>query len=271
MKKILGTTAATLVVLALIASFVVYPSMAASTARDQIITGVAAVAQASDVKISGVTVEVDGGNGISALAGGKKVGDISIRIARIELEEGATAGATPKLKAGDQAAAANGARDILDALEDVGSVELAIGEVVSGQDKLPLNYSSFKFSDAAWELSLKVPQKSVETLLKPLDVDFSATASGSDIKARFGFSDFPAKEFDITVLPTDGGRSITYVVDGEKSTEKVSDNDDVRLKKIAFSSAGSLYSITVGGTYDSASVRAQIEADLKKAEGKEGA
>lgn len=262
MRKILGITAATFVVLVLIASFVVYPSMAASTARDQIIEGIAAVAKATDVKVSGVTVEVDGGNGISAVTGGKKVGDISVRVARIELEEGATSGVAPQLRPADEAAAADGVRDILDAIEDVGSVKLAIGEVVSGSEKLPLNYSSFKLSDGAWELALKIPQSSVNELLRPLGVKLAATASGSTVNAKIGLADLPPESIKLTLKPTDGGRAIAFEVDGEKGTQPVSRNDDFRLTRLAFSSAENLYSVTAGGTYDYKKVRAEIEKEL---------
>lgn len=94
MKKILGITSATLVVLVLIGSFVVYPAAAASAARSQIIEGIATIAKGSGVKVSDVTVDVQGGNAISATTGGDKVGDITIRLGRIELEAGATSGAT---------------------------------------------------------------------------------------------------------------------------------------------------------------------------------
>lgn len=262
MKKILGITGATLVVLVLIASFVVYPSMAASTARDQILEGIAEVAKAADVKVSGVSVEVDGGNGISALTGGNKVGDISVRIARIELEEGATSGVAPQLSPEDEAEAADGVRSIMDAIEDVGSVRLAVGDVVSGADELPLNFSSIMISEGAWELALKVPQSSVTKLLEPLGVKFSATASGSTINAKFALGELPEEKFKVTVTPTDQGRKIAWDLDGMKSTDVVSKDDDFRVTKIDFSSANDLYAISVAGTYDYEAVRADIEKEL---------
>ncbi|MBI2692131.1 MAG: hypothetical protein HYX29_09350 [Solirubrobacterales bacterium] len=113
MKKILGITAGTLIVLVLIGSFVVYPAVAAGAGRDQIIEGIATIAKASGVKVSDVTVDVDGGNGISAATGGDKVGDVSIRIGRIELGDGATSGAMPALTPADLEQSAQGARDVL--------------------------------------------------------------------------------------------------------------------------------------------------------------
>lgn len=262
MKKILGIIAATLLVLVLIASFVVYPSMAATAARDQIVEGVAAIAKAADVQVSGVAVEVDGANGISALTGGDKVGDISLRIARIELQEGATAGVAPQLKPGDEAAAADGVREILNAIEDVGSVELAVGEVVSGSEKLPLNDSSFKISDGAYALALKVPQSSVAGLLAPLGIKFSATAAGSTINADFRLQGRPDEKIKITVKPTDQGRALAFEADGDKGTQPVSRNDDFRVTKLEFSSTNDLYAVNVAGTYDYEAVRAEIEKAL---------
>jgi hypothetical protein len=262
MKKALGITAATLVVLVLIASFVVYPSLAASTARDQIIQGISTVAESADVKVSGVTVDVDGGNGISALTGGNKVGDISVKIDRIELPEGATSGAPPQLKPGDEDEAADGVREILDAIEDVGSVKLTVGEVTSGPEKLPLNDSSIKISDGAWELALKVPQSAVTELLQPLGITLTATASGQTIKSTVKLGDLPKSTFSITLAPTDQGRAIAYNVDGDKGTQRISKDDDVRVTKLQFSSANGLYSVDVGGTYDYEAVRAEIEKEL---------
>lgn len=265
MKKTLGITAATLVVLVLIGSFVVYPAMAASTARDQIIQGIAEIAKATDVKVSGVTVDVDGGNGISAITGGDKIGDVDVRIARIEVEEGATSGVAPKLSPADEAEAADGVRAILDAIEDVGSVKLAVGDVVSGSEKLPLNYSSIMISEDAWELGLKVPQSSVTKLLEPLGVKFSATASGSTVNAAIGLRGLREQKLKITVTPTDQGRKLALDLDGMKSTDTVSKTDNFRVTKVDFSSANDLYAISVAGTYDYEKVRAEIEEGLDSA------
>ncbi|MBJ7459470.1 MAG: hypothetical protein JHD02_09815 [Thermoleophilaceae bacterium] len=263
MKKALSILGVLVVVLVLAGSFVVYPAVAASAARDRVTAGINDVAAASGVKLSGVTVDVEGSNGISALAGGKKVGDISVRIARIELPEGATAGVTPAVEAEDEAKVAGGARDIFDAIEDVGSFKLAVGDVTSGQDKLALNYSSIKLSDGAWELALSVPQDSVQTLLTPIGVKLEVTASGPKVTGRVAFADQPAENFTLTVVPADQGRAIAYNLNGQQGTEVLSEDDDYRLSSLKFSTADSLYSITVAGTYDFDAVRASIEKELR--------
>lgn len=266
MKKILGITAATFVVLVLIGSFVVYPAVAASTARNQIIDGIATIAKASGVKVSDVTVDVDGGNGISAATGGDKVGDISIRLGRIELEEGATSGAVPAFTPADIKESANGAREVLDAIEQVGSVKLVVGDVVSGSEKLPLSDSSFEFSDDTWELALSVPQAAVEELLKPLGVKLELVAAGNTINGSLGLKGLPAEKFKFAAQPSKDGREIAFTLDGQKGTQRVSRDDDYTVTTLDFSTDNSRYTVTVGGTYDSESLRRQIEADLAKAE-----
>lgn len=266
MKKILGITAGTLLALVLLGSFVVYPAVAAGAARDQIIDGIATIAKASGVKISDVTVEVDGGNGISAATGGDKVGDVSIRIGRIELEEGATSGAVPALTPADLKESANGAREVLDAIEQVGSVKLVVGDVVSGSDKLPLSDSSFEFSDDTWELALSVSQAAVDELLKPLGVTLKVAAAGSTIGGSLGLKGYPPEKFKFAAQPSKDGREITFTLDGQKGTQRVSRDDDYTVTTLNFSSENSRYTITVGGGYDSESLRRQIEADLEKAE-----
>lgn len=266
MKKILGITAATMVVLVLIGSFIVYPAVAAGAARDQIIEGIATIAKASGVKVSDVTVDVDGGNAISAATGGDKVGDITIRLGRIELEEGATSGAVPALSPSQQKESADGAREVLDAIEQVGSVKLVAGDVVSGSDKLPLSDSSFKFSDDTWELALSVPQAAVNDLLKPLGVKLKLAAAGNTINGSIGLKGLPSEKFKLTVEPSEDGREIAFTLDGQKGTQRVSRDGDYTVTTLDFSTDNSRYTVTVGGTYDSESLRRQIDADLAKAE-----
>jgi hypothetical protein len=266
MKKILGITAATMVVLVLIGSFVVYPAVAAGAARDQIIDGIAAIANAADVKVSDVTVDVDGGNGISAATGGDKVGDVSIRIGRIELEDGATSGAMPALTPDALKESANGARQVLDAIEQVGSVKLVVGDVVSGSDKLPLSDSSFEFSDDTWELALSVPQAAVDELLKPLGVKLEVAAAGNTVNGSIGLEGLPTEKFKFTAQPSKDGREIAFTLDGQKGTQRVSRDDDYTVTTLNFSTDNARYTVTVGGSYDSESLRRQIEADLAKAE-----
>lgn len=266
MKRILGITAGTLVVLVLIGSFVVYPAVAAGAARDQIIDGIAAIAQASGVKVSDVTVDVDGGNGISAATGGDKVGDVSIQIGRIELEDGATSGAIPALTPADLKESANGAREVLDAIEQVGSVKFVVGDVVSGSDKLPLSDSSFEFSDDTWELALSVSQSAVDELLRPLGVKLKLVAAGNTVSGSIGLERLPPEKFEFSAQPSRDGREIAFALDGQKGTEKVSQNDDFTVTTLEFSTDNSRYTITVGGGYDSESLRRQIEAELTKAE-----
>jgi len=266
MKKVLGTTAATLVALVLIGSFVVYPAVAASAARDQIIDGIAAIAKAADVKISEVTVDVDGGNGISAATGGDKVGDVSIRIGRIELEDGATSGAVPALAPSDLKEGANGAREVLDAIDQVGSVKLVVGDVVSGSDELPLSDSSFELSDDTWELALSVPQAAVDELLKPLGVTLKVVASGNTVSGSIGLEGIPTQKFKLAAQPSKDGREIAVNLDGQKRTQRVARDDDYTVTTLDFSTDNSRYTVTVGGSYDSESLRRQIEDDLVSAE-----
>lgn len=262
MKKVLGITAATLVVLVLIGSFVVYPAVAAGAARDQIIAGIAAIAKASGVKVSDVTVDVNGGNGISAATGGDKVGDVSVRIGRIELEEGATAGAIPALAPADLKESANGAREVLDAIEQVGSVKLVVGDVVIGNDKLPLSESSFEFSDDTWELALSVPQAAVDELLKPLGVNLRIAAAGNTVSGSVGLEGFPAEKFKLALQPSADGREIAFTLDGQKGTQRVSRDNDITLTTLRFSTKEARYTVAAGGGYDSESLRRKIREEL---------
>lgn len=263
-KRIVAIVVAVVV---LVGAFVVYPAVAAPIAKDRVENGIESIAAASDVKLEGVTVEVGGSNAFSALINGKAVGDVSVRIDRIVVAENAVMGQRPQLRPGAEAEAADGVREVLDAIESVGSFELALNEIVSGQDRLALNYSSFRLSEGGYRLVLRVPKADVDRVLKPLGMGLDIVANGSTISGKFRLGDAttgPAieQDFRIDIKPVDGGKSLSIEVDDAPAEKIPLELDGATVSELSFSTAGNVYEITIGGAYDYSTARAEIEKSL---------
>lgn len=266
-----GIGAAVFLVVLLVGAFVVYPAIAAPQAQERVEDGLQSVAQASDVKFEDVVVDVSVGNAFSALFSGKQVGDISVRIGRIVLPDGATAGQAPEVTKGQEDKAADGVREVLDAIESVGSFEVAIGDIVSGSEKLALNYSSFKLSDGTYRMVLRVPKTDVDRVLKPLDVTLDLVANGSTISGSIGLGepggeDSIKRDFKIDVKPVDGGKALSTSFDSAPPEKLPLDSDGGTITELRFSTAGGVYEVAVGGTYDYDALRAEIEKGLNEFE-----
>lgn len=262
-----GVGAAVFFVVLLVGAFVVYPAIAAPRAQERVEDGLQSVAQASDVKLENVVVDVSGTNAFSALFSGEQVGDISVRIGRIVLPEGATQGETPEVTQGQEEKAADGVREVLDAIESVGSFEVAIGDIVSGSEKLALNYSSFELSEGAYRLVLRVPKSEIDKILKPLDVTLDLVANGSTISGSVALGDPGSdrsikQDFKVDIKPVDGGKAVQIALDGAPPEKFPLDSDGGTITELSFSTAGGVYEVAVGGTYDYEALRAEIEKGL---------
>lgn len=255
------------VVVVLVGAFFVYPAVAAPIAKDRVENGIESIAAASDVKLEGVNVDVGGTNAFSALINGKAVGDISVRIDRIIVSENAVAGETPQLKPGAEEKAADGVRDVLDAIESVGSFEVALNEIVSGKEKLALNYSSFKLSDGTYRFVLRIPKPDIDRVLEPLGVTLDVVANGSTISGKFSLGNPTGgepieQEFRIDIKPADGGKSLSVKLDDAPAEKIPLELEGATVSELSFSTEGNVYEITIGGDYDYDATRNEIEKSL---------
>lgn len=266
-----GLGAAVFLIVLLLGAFVVYPAIAAPKAQEKVEDGIQSVAQASGVKLENVVVEVSGSNAFSALFSGKQVGDISVRIGKIVLPAGATQGEAPEVTSGQEQKAADGVRDVLDAIESVGSFEVAIGDIVSGNEKLALNYSSFELSDGTYRMVLRVPKSEIDKVLRPIGVTLDLVADGSTISGSIalgesGGEDSIKQDFKVDIKPVDEGRAIQLALDGAPPEKFELGPDGGTITELGFSTAGGVYEIAVGGTYDYEALRADIEKELNEFE-----
>lgn len=264
-----GVAAMVFAVLLLVGAFVVYPAVAAPIAKERVEDGIQSVAKASDVKLEDVVVDVSGGNAFAALFTGKQVGDISVRIGKIVLPEGAVSGGAPEVTSGQERRATDGVRELLDAIESVGSFELAVGGALSGTEKLALNYSSFRLTDDKYRLVLRVPQDDVARVIKPIGISLNAVASDSTISGDVTLGDpgseFSLKEdFKIDVKPVDGGRAVSASVNGGPAEKFQLGPDRATVNELRFSTANGAYEVAVGGEYNYEALRALIEKDLSQ-------
>lgn len=261
MKKPVAVVAAVVVVLVLVGSFVVYPAVAANKAEDTVQTGLDDLVASGDVKLSGVSIDVEGGNAFNRVFKGEDVGDIDIKIDRIEIPEGAAQGEAPQIKSQEQAEAS--VRSLLDQFERVGTVSLTLGKITSGSDQVDLNNSSVSLSDGTYGLTLNVAKKDVNSLLEGFGATLELTGSGNRVEGTFGIPDIDeaTQDFSLAVTPQNGGRDVELEFNGEKTVEKGRPGDPT-LTKVEFGSEGDFYSISLAGTFDWAKVRSEFEKEL---------
>lgn len=267
-KKIIAIVVSAIV---LVGAFVVYPAVAAPIAKNRVEKGIQSVVAAADVKLEGVTVEVGGTNAFTALINRKAVGDISVRIDRITAKEIAATAAPPQFKPGAEDEAADGVREVLDAIESVGSFELAVNEIVSGDVRIALNYSSFELTEDSYQLLVRVAKQDVDRALKPLGIELDIVADGSTISGKLKLGDKESgaaieKDFRVVAKPIEGGKTLSIKLNNGGAARIPIDIHGASVIQLSFSTAGDVYEITVGGDYDFEATRAEIEKSLDKFE-----